>query len=101
MSEPIDFDPFESVKSMFCCNSNRFKFYKNDAEKKDSVRRNKMIDEEIEQDKMILKKQLKILLLGIYINILIYFIFNTQGGPESGKSTIFKQMRWEILKKSK
>uniref|UniRef100_A0A0M3HPZ2 G-protein alpha subunit n=1 Tax=Ascaris lumbricoides TaxID=6252 RepID=A0A0M3HPZ2_ASCLU len=44
----------------------------------DLSRRNRLIEAEIERDRIALKKTLKILLLG---------------GPESGKSTIFKQMK--------
>uniref|UniRef100_A0A914KQK4 Uncharacterized protein n=1 Tax=Meloidogyne incognita TaxID=6306 RepID=A0A914KQK4_MELIC len=64
---------------MFCCsNDRRFNFYRNEAEKREILRRARTIDEEIENEKLSFKKTLKILLLG---------------GPESGKSTIFKQMK--------
>ena len=45
---------------------------------KDMLIRNEMIDQQIERDRLAAKRVMKILLLG---------------GPESGKSTLFKQMR--------
>ncbi|PAV61702.1 hypothetical protein WR25_15886 [Diploscapter pachys] len=45
---------------------------------KELAQRNAAIDMQLEKDRVVLKKTLKILLLG---------------GPESGKSTIFKQMK--------
>lgn len=53
---------------MLCCNSSRFKFYKNDAEKRDLIWRNQKIEMEIEQDKITMKKTLKILLLGFLMD---------------------------------
>uniref|UniRef100_A0AC34FA33 G protein alpha subunit n=1 Tax=Panagrolaimus sp. ES5 TaxID=591445 RepID=A0AC34FA33_9BILA len=52
--------------------------YTRDPHYKDLVVKNQMIEQELEREKMANKKVMKILLLG---------------GPESGKSTIFKQMR--------
>lgn len=49
---------------MFCCSNDRFHFYKNEAEKRDLVRRSRTIDEEIESEKITMDKTLKILLLG-------------------------------------
>ncbi|KAL3081922.1 hypothetical protein niasHT_037100 [Heterodera trifolii] len=68
-----------TLNAMFCCgNSSRFVFYKNDAEKRELFKRSRIIEGELEQERLTMKRTIKILLLG---------------GPESGKSTIFKQMR--------
>jgi len=51
---------------MFCCsNDRRFNFYRNEAEKREILRRARTIDEEIENEKLSFKKTLKILLLGM------------------------------------
>nr|CAD2166018.1 unnamed protein product [Meloidogyne enterolobii] len=66
---------------MFCCsNDRRFNFYRNEAEKREILRRARTIDEEIENEKLSFKKDVK--------NTFVRY-----GGPESGKSTIFKQMK--------
>jgi polynucleotide 5'-kinase involved in rRNA processing len=70
-------------KSMICTNVSRCfvepsSVYYTENEAVGATRRHREIEEMIEKDREIVEKTMKILLLG---------------GPESGKSTIFKQMR--------
>ncbi len=55
------------------------------------LKRSQLIDEHIEKERIAAKKTLKILLLGQTHPV--GCSRRISGGPESGKSTIFKQMR--------
>ena len=58
-------------------------------------KRNNEIELQLAKDKISFKKTLKILLLGMFFYFFVDLIdIYVLGGPESGKSTIFKQMKY-------
>jgi hypothetical protein len=82
----------ESSGSIHCWNDPPSIHY-SETEVAEILRKHKEIETQIEKDKKMASKTMKILLLGEFSNLFLasrYFL----GGPESGKSTIFKQMRY-------
>ena len=58
------------------------------------IQQNQLIEQQIELDRLNAKETLKILFLGMCVDgVGEFFSFFNLGGPESGKSTLFKQMK--------
>lgn len=88
--------------TVFCCyHSINYRIYNhssiagvNSSDLITAIRRSEEIDAEIENERIGSLKILKILLLGSNnFKILLKYSKKFLGGPESGKSTIFKQMK--------
>lgn len=63
-------------------------------DEKDAVQRSARIEKTLKNDKKVMDRTIKILLLGMHqIESAIYMLTTVSGAGESGKSTIIKQMR--------